>query len=578
MNSPIRAPAAFPGLLPIDRARLGRDVLAGLTLASINVPQLLGYTRIAGTPIVTGLYTALLPALAFAVLGSSRHLVVAADSATAAILAGSLSQMAAPSSARYMALVSVLALVVGALLLVARLFRLGFLADFLSRTVLVGFLAGVGVQVGVAMLGDMLRLPVESRQPLIQLREIAAALSGAHLPSLGLAAAVAAAVLLGRRLAPRFPMALVAVLGSTAASWWWGLEGRGFHVVGPIEGGLPRLGIEPPSWSDVLAVLPVALSCATIIVAQSAAAARAMAFAHRERDDVDADILGLASANLAAALSGAFVVNGSPTQTAVADRAGATSQWSQVTLAAVVLAVLLFFTGPLGFLPRCVLAAIVFTIGVGMIDLRGLLDMRLESPGEFLVALATAATVALVGVEQGVLLAVVLSLLRHVSHSYHPHTAVLVVGEDGRKEPVPAEPGRQTAPGLLVYRFGSDLFYANENRFAEQVRALVAAAPDPVRWLVVDAGAITDLDWSAARSLRELVDDLGDREIAVAFGRVTPDLRSDMVRHGIADAMGEDRIFPSLHQALALAEKGGAPLATRRANGIEDDADLTTGR
>lgn len=567
-----------PGLFPIDRRRLGHDVLAGLTLASINVPQLLGYTRIAGTPIATGLYTALLPAVAFALLGSSRHLVVAADSATAAILAGSLSKMATPSSGRYMALVAVLALVVGALLLLARLFRLGFLADFLSRTVLVGFLAGVGVQVAVAMLADMLRLPVDSRQPLVQLREIAASLHETHLPSLALSTCVAAAVLLARRFAPRFPVPLLAVLGATAASRWWDFAGRGFAVVGRIEGGLPSLGLEPVAWSDVLAVLPVALSCATIIVAQSAAAARAMAFSHREHDDVDSDILGLAAANVAAGLSGAFVVNGSPTQTAVADRAGATSQWSQVTLAAVVLGVLLFLTGPLSYLPRGVLAAIVFTIGLGMIDVRGLLEMREESPGEFVVALATAATVALVGVEQGVLLAVVLSLLRHVRHSYRPHTSVLVEGAGGRREPVPAAPGIETAPGLVVYRFGSDLFYANENRFAEEVRALVAAAPSPVRWLVVDAGAISDLDYSAARSVRDLVGDLGEAGVSVAFGRVAPYLRADMERHGIVAVLGEGRVFASLHEAIALAAAGGAPLAARDGNALEDEADLTTGR
>lgn len=579
MNPPSKPARTWaPGLFPIDRHRLARDVLAGLTLASINVPQLLGYTRIAGTPIVTGLYTALLPAIAFALLGSSRHLVVAADSATAAILAGSLAQMATPASGRYMALVAVLALAVGGLLLLARLFRLGFLADFLSRTVLVGFLAGVGVQVAVAMLADMLRLPVDSRQPLVQLREIASSLPNAHLPSLALAASVVIAVLSARRFAPRFPMALVAVLGATAASWWWDFAGRGFEVVGRIEGGLPPLGLEPVSWNDVLAVLPVALSCAAIIIAQSAAAARAMAFAHRERDDVDADILGLAAANVAAGLSGAFVVNGSPTQTAVAERAGATSQWSQVTLAAVVLAVLLFLTGPLSYLPRGVLASIVFAIGLGMIDLRHLLDMRAESPGEFQVSLATAATVALVGVEQGILLAMVLSLLRHVRHSYLPHTSVLVEGEGGRREPVRAVPGLQTAPGLVVYRFGSDLFYANENRFAEEARALVAAAPSPVRWLVVDASAITDLDYSAARSLRDLVEDLDGEGVSTAFGRVSPDLRSDMERHGIVDALGEGRIFPSLHQAIAFAAAEGATLAARREIALEDEADLTTGR
>ncbi len=568
------------GLLPIDRARLAHDVLAGLTLASINVPQLLGYTRIAGMPIVTGLYTGLLPAVAFALLGSSRHLVVAADSATAAILAASLSAMATPASDHYVALAAVLALLVAALLLGARLFRLGFLADFLSRTVLVGFLTGVGFQVAVGMLGDMLGLPVASRQPLVQLREIAAGFAAVHLPTLALSAAVACAVVLGRRLLPRVPVPLFAVVGATAASWYGDFASRGFSVIGRIPGGLPPLaaGLGAIRPEETLALLPVALSCALVVIAQSAATVRAYALMHRERDDIDTDILGLAAANAAAGLSGTFVVNGSLTQTAVADRAGAGSQWAQLTFAAVVLAVLLFLTGPLAYLPHGVLAAIVFTIGLGMIDLRGLRQIRSESPGEFRVALVTAATVALVGVEQGVLLAVALSLLRHVHHSYRPHTSVMVIDHEGRLEPVPVVPGTQSARGLVVYRFGSDLFYANENRFADEVRSLVAHAPDPVRWLVVDAGAITDLDYSAARSLRELCEELRESGIELAFGRVNPSLRSDMERHGIAGEIGPDRLLSSLHEALALARDGGAPLAADRVDGLEDEADPATGR
>ena len=328
------------GVLPIRPREALRDAFAGVTLASMNIPQVLGYTRIAGTPVVTGLYTVLLPLIAFAVFGSSRHLVVAADSATAAIFSGALSHMAPVGGDRYMALVGMLTLETAALLLLARLLKAGFLADFLSRTVLVGFLTGVGVQVGVAMLGDMLGVAVASRHTVVQLWEVVRAAPSADGRVVALSIFVAASILLARRFAPRFPAPLVLVVGSIAASAWLNLAERGFAVIGPVPGGLPSFKWPNVSWSDTLALLPVAASCFVMIIAQSAATARIYAVKHRERVDENADILGLSAANAAAALSGAFVVNGSPTQTAMAEGAGARSQVAQLVFAVVVAIVL----------------------------------------------------------------------------------------------------------------------------------------------------------------------------------------------------------------------------------------------
>jgi MFS superfamily sulfate permease-like transporter len=301
-----------------------------------------------------------------------------------------------------------------------------------------------------------------------------------------------------------------------------------------------------------------------MIIAQSAATSRVFALRYRERVDEDADILGLSAANAAAAVSGAFVVNGSPTQTAMADRAGARSQLAQLVFAGIVLLVLLALTGPLQYLPRCVLAAIVFTIALGMIDLTGLRDIRRESPGEFALALTTAAVVVTVGVEEGIVLAIVLSLLRHVRHSYRPHTMVLAPDAAGRWMPVPAIPGAETEPGLIIYRFGADLFYANDHRFTDEVHSLVEHAPTPVRWFIVDADAITDLDYSAARSIRELLDDLARQKVGVIFGRVSPYLKSDMDRHGVTAAIGEARVFTTLHEAIAAARGGALEAGAKR--------------
>jgi MFS superfamily sulfate permease-like transporter len=202
------------------------------------------------------------------------------------------------------------------------------------------------------------------------------------------------------------------------------------------------------------------------------------------------------------------------------------------------------------------LAAIVFSIAVSMIDVVRLRAIRRESPGEFYLAATTAATVVTLGVEQGILLAIVLSLFRHVRHSYRPHAMMLAPDAAGMWLPVPATPGKMTAPGLIVYRFGADLFYANANRFTDEVRALVRHAPIPVRWFIVDCSAITDIDYSAAQVMRELLDEFARREITVLFARVNPYMRADMERHCLTPVVGEKRIFGTLHEALAAVGSG----------------------
>lgn len=545
-----RWPWLFGGIRPVTRTGAVRDALAGITLAAMNVPQALGYARIAGMPVVTGLYTLLLPLAAFAALGSSRYLVVAADSATAAILAGRLSQIAPIASAHYVALAGLVALLTAGCLLLARLFKLGFLADFLSQTLLVGFLTGVGFQVGIAMLGEMLGVTVSSDRTVEQLAQIVRGMPQLHVPTLCVAGAVLTIVFVFNRFAPSLPASLFAVVGSIAASAAFDFSGHGIALIQRVTGGLPAIGLPDVSWREIPQLLPVSASCFLMIVTQSAATARAYASRDNQKHDENTDLVGLSAANAASALSGTFVVNGSPTQTAMVERSGGHSQIAQIATAAVVALVLLFLTGPLHYLPRCVLGAIVFTIAVGLIDVRSLRDIRRESPGEFWLALITATTVVVIGVEQGILLAIGLSLLWHVRHSYQPHTAVLVE-QSGRWAPTPAVPGAFSGPGLVIFQFGADLFYANVGRFVADVRALVEGADPPVKWLVVDAGAITSIDYSAARVLADLQQDLVRRRIALVLVHTQSSLRADLRRHRLSDVIGTDHIFDTLREALA---------------------------
>jgi sulfate permease, SulP family len=417
------------------------------------------------------------------------------------------------------------------------------------------------VQVGVAMLGDMLGVTVTSQRTLIQLGQVAQGLPSLNPLIAGFSLVVVASILLGRRFVPKLPVSLVVVVGAVAASAWLGLASHGFPVIGPVPGGLPPLELPQVTFREAAAVLPVAASCFVMIIAQSAATSRAFANRHQERVDENADILGLAAANAAAAVTGAFVVNGSPTQTAMADGAGARSQIAQLTFAGVVLVVLLFLTEPLQYLPRCVLASIVFTIAVGMIDVKGLRAILQESRGEFILAASTAAAVVAIGVEQGILLAIGFSLVRHVRHSYRAHSMVLVPDEArGRWRPIPTAPGLQTAAGLIVYRYGADLFFANADHFADEVRELVEKAPAPVKWFVVDAEAITDIDLSAADTVRHLIEELSGKGVSLRFGRVSAYLLSDMERHHIAALIGEGRVSATLHEALEAIAREGAQI------------------
>lgn len=533
-----------------------RNLLAGFTLAAMNIPQSLGYANIAGTPVITGLYTLLLPLIAFAALGSSRYLVVAADSATAAVLAGSLIKLAPLGSEKYVALASLVALLTGVFLLLARLLKLGFLADFLSQTVLVGFLTGVGFQVGIAVLGTMLGVNIHSRRTLRQFLEVLHSLPQVHRFTLGISLAVIACILLFRRFIPKFPGPLIAVAGAVAASAFYHWEQRGVALLGAVPSGLPRFGLHGVGWRDVEVLIPVALSCFVMIVAQSAATARAYATRHHQQDEENSDLVGLSVANAAAAFSGTFVVNGSPTQTDMVESSGGTNQVAHLATAGVVALVLLFLTGPLQYLPRCVIGAVVFTIALRLIDLRALRAIRRESPGEFALAVTTTLVVVFVGVEQGILFAMCLSLFRIVHHSYRPHTAVLEQTRTGIWRLNPVVPGAITEPGLVIYRFGAPLFYANANRFSEEVRMLAASAPSPLRCLMIDAGAITNVDFTAARVVREVIQGLSAQNISLIFAHVQSDLKPDLDRHHLTETIGARRIFDTLHEALATVRTG----------------------
>ena len=549
LRARLRAVPVLGGLLPVRRSQVAADVLAGITLAAVSIPVSLGYAKIAGMPVVTGLYTLLLPMAVFAVFGSSRHLVVGADSATAAILGAALAGLAAVGSPQYVRLAGLAALLAGGLLLLARLARLGFLANFLSRTVLIGFLTGVGIRVAAGQLPDMLGVTVTGKSTPAELLEVVRALPQVHGADVAVAAGVIAVVLAARVIDRRIPGLLIAVIAAIIVSRAAGLAGRGVAVLGPVPRGLPHLGLPALGRHDAAALLGTAVSLFVVILAQSAATSRAYAGKYEEAFSEDTDLVGLGAANVAAAFSGAFVVNGSPTQTQVADSAGGRSQLAQLTTSAVVLIVLLLLTGPLAYLPIAALAAIVFLIATGLIDVAGMRRILACRRHEFAIALLTTAAVVMLGVEEGIVLAVVASVIDHVRHTYHPFNSVLVKSPAGHWQPAPVRPGARTEPGLVIYRFGTSLYYANASRLIDDITALTAQG-GPLRWMVLDGAAIGDVDYTASTVLTRVIEHLRKRHIRLAVSSVLGPVREQLDRYGISAALGPGAYYDTPGEAL----------------------------
>ena len=539
-----------------QRSWLAVDLVAGATLAAVAIPETMGYTSIAQTPVVTGLYTVIFPTVLFALIGSSRLLVVGADSATAAILAAGLAGVGiaglTPNTAEWLAWTSLVALVCGVLLLIARLLRLGFIGDFLSASVLIGFLTGVGIQVLSGQIPDMLGVPKGGGNWFEQQWHTIKELSHVSLTTTAFALGTVVIIVGCKRFAPRIPGAIVAVVLSIILASVLDAAAHGVAVVGEVQGGFPPIGLpDGITWSDAPKVIGIAFSCFGLIVAQSAATSRSFALKHGQQVDVNRDILGLSGANFAAGLSGTFVVNGSPTKTEILDEQKGRTQVANLMMSAVVLLVVLFFTGALTNMPKAVLAGIVFLIGLGLVDIAGLKRIGVERRSEFVIACITAVVVFGVGVEQGIVLAIVLSILEIIRRAYGPADFVVGMDDQGNRTFTPAAPGAQSEPGLVVFRYDAELFYANASRFTDDVEAVVQATPDKVRWLLLDCSSISDVDYSAGVALAGLIRYVQQQD--AHFGLVGADARllGTLASYGVLDEIERVHVFDTLEEALA---------------------------
>ncbi len=566
-----------PALRGYRLAWLRADIMAGVTLAAVAIPECMGYSSIAHVPVEAGLYTIILPTIAFALLGASRLLVVGADSATAALLASGIAGIGVvgvePDSQQWLAWASLIALVTGVFLALARILRLGFLADFLSSAVLVGFLAGTGVTVIIGQIPGMLGVHRTEGWVWERCAAIVAGLGSIDWASAAFTAAVVCVLLISRRTVPRLPAAFMLVVASIALVAVFGWDDD-LPVVGNLHGTLPDLGLPTGlGWDAVPKAATVAFGCTVVILAQSAGTARGLARSHGETTDVNRDIVGLSAANIVAGLSSTFVVNGSPTKTQFLDEQRGRTQVANLTMAVSALVAVVFLGSALAYLPHAVLSSIVFLVAIDLIDVHSFLRLWKIRRVEFGIAVLTAIVVVVFGVQDGILTAMVVSLLEIIRRQYRPERFVVGVSDHGRtREYRPARPGQQSLPGLIVFRYDADLFYANVNRFSDDVMVLVESAPDPVRWLVLDCTVISYVDYSATGVLDDLVAFVHSRGAHFVLAGVDPELEHVLRTEGLLEDFDPAHVFPTVGAAVRAFET-----ANFRSQ-PEDDTGETDGR
>lgn len=545
---------ALPGLTVLrhyERRRLRGDLLAGATVAAYLVPQVMAYASVAGLPPVTGLW-AILPAIVlYAVVGSSRLLSVGPESTTALMTATVVAPLAGGDTGRYAVLAAGLAVVVGLLAVLAWLAGLGFVADLLSRPVLIGYLAGVALIMMVDQLSKLTGLDVEGEGFFPQLVSFLSNLSDAQLPTVGFSAATLLFLFLVARFLPGLPGPLLAVVLGTAVSAAFSLSDHGIAVIGDIPAGLPRPAL--PDLDEVRRLLLPAVGILLVGYTDFILTARAFEVPGEERRlDANQELLGLGAANLGAGLFQGFPVSSSASRTTLARSAGGSTQLYALTAGLAVVAVLLFLSPLLHDTPDAVLGALVVFAAVRMIDLAGFRKLASFRRRELALAAACLVGVLALDILYGVLVAVGLSVAELLSRVARPHDAVqgLVPGVAGMHD-VDDYPQARTVPGLVVYRYDSPLFFANAEDFRQRALAAVAGQPAPVRWFVLNTEANVEVDITALDSLDALRRELTDRGVVFALARVKQDLREALDAYGLTESVGAGLLFPTLPTAVA---------------------------
>ena len=553
----------FPvsGEVPVYRgSAAGRDLLAGLTVAALALPSAMAYGQLAGLSPVNGLYTLLLPTVAYVFLGSSRILVIGPEGATSTLVAAALLPLAVAGSDDAAELASMLALLVAACFLLARVLRLGWIADYFSRPVLIGYLHGVAVTLVIAQLGKLLGLDIDATEPLGRLWEVIRELGDVSGITLAVSIASLAAMFGLRRFLPIVPGALVVVVGAIGASWALDLAAHGVATVGPVASGLPRPSVPTPPLGDIVKLVPAAFGLFLVSFADEILTARAFAGKRRETVRASQELLTMGAANAAAGFTQAFSVGASGARTAVNDAMGARTQIAGLFAAGSIVVILLFLTAPVQYLPQAVLGAVIVAAGINIVDPGAWRALARIDRVEVAIAGVTMGCVVVFGVLQALVVAVGLSIIDTVRRSARPYDAVLgwVPHVEGYRD-VSIHPAARVTPGVVVYRLDDRLFFANAEYVKGRVREAIRAAPTETAWFVFDAEAVNHIDSTGIEALLDLTLDLRREDITLVVARLRTRLRPDFDVAGLTEEIGHEHFYPSVKLAVQAFE--GEPTA-----------------
>jgi sulfate permease, SulP family len=570
---------------------LAADALAGLTLVAVAVPSQMATAHLASLPSTAGLYAFIAGSLLYALLGPNRHLSVGADSTIAPVLATGVASLAALGTARYAAGMALAALLVGALLLAVGLLRMGWIAEFLSTPVITGILAGIAVEIIVRQLPIVLGLRAGGTTTISRLRSVADQIGHTNGWTVAVALCVLAVIVVAQRIDHRLPGALLALVLSIVAVDVLGLASHhGVAVLGAVHGGLPHVRLPPVTWSELRALIGTVLTVAFVCIAQTAATVRASAAAATVAAaatapttarstattrvpratpaaaaapvpslmrDFNRDLIGVGAGSVAAGLIGALAVDASPPNTAITTASGGRSQLTNILAALIVLAVVLLLTAPLAHLPEATLGATLVFIAAKLFRVGELRTIWRFARIEFALAVATLVVVAVVGIEQGVVLAIALSLADRTRRAVRPRDAVLG-REPGTDHWIPCDIDRRTeqVPGVLVYLVYAPLWYGNADYLRWRIRDLVADASPPLSAVVLDADAMSDIDYTGLQGLRDLVADLERHGVTLAIARASHLVHRDLRVGAVLQQTGTDHIFASVEEAVTALAPG----------------------
>ena len=544
-----------PGLRMVrdyERPWLKSDLAAGAALSAFLIPAGMAYAEAAGLPAVTGLYASIIPLLAYAVFGPSRVLIIGPDSSLAPMIAAAILPLAGTEPDRAVALAGVLALMIGGLLLAGRVFKLGFVTGLLSKPIRVGYLNGIALVIMLSQLPKLLGIPGTGGSVVNTAAGTAQAVAQGAINPLALlfGAGTIAVIVVCRFLPWKLPGVLIAVVAATALTAALHLTAV-LPTVGSLPRGLPAPALGGISLDDVIALLGPAAGIALIAFADTSVLSKSFAARSGVQVDGNQEMAALGVANVASGLFGGFPISGSTSRTPIALEAGAKSPLSGAVAAALVVLFMIVAPGVTHFLPSSVLAGVVMVAAASILDVKTLRRLLRMSRTEAALLVATFLGVAFVGVLEGIVVAIGLSLIAFVLRALDPYRTELgSVGDVPGYHDLARHPEGQRVPGLVITRFDAPLFFANGAVFTEHIRTLVASAPEPVRWVVVASEAITGLDTTALDDLVALDDELAKRGISLVFAEMKGPIKDRLIRFGVSSRFGPEHFFPTVTNAV----------------------------